>query len=207
MHSIEAEGLNHHGRLRGVRQDNRLTANEEPTTPYVDTEPYYLTYWDVKQGNIGYYGHSGATVNYTSTFLVSQQSRYGIVILTNSSNDFYTPAITPDSIVQGVISILEGRSAPAVEKVRISQTGVILLALSFVLLLLLIIRIYRIRFFVSGIMYRKEKARCKAGIHGGNRLYSSGGCDNLFILGVFAAALILIAVFRFVRSSNAQKFV
>jgi CubicO group peptidase (beta-lactamase class C family) len=140
-----------------VIPDNSLTANDDPTKPYTSQDPYYSAYWEVRQGNVGYYGHSGTTVNYTSAFLVSQQSRYGIVILTNSSNDFYTPAITPDRIIQGVISILDGRPAPVTGKVHVSQKSMMMLALLLVLLVLIMIRIYWMRFFITGIRSGKSK--------------------------------------------------
>lgn len=136
---------------KSVIPDNELVINEHPDKPYLEGEQYYLTYWDKGQDDIGYYGHSGATVNFTSTFSVSQQSRYGIVILTNSSNDFYSPAVTPDTVIQGVISILEGRGAPSMEQIGISPSGTAEIALSLTILLLLILRIYWIRFFTAGV--------------------------------------------------------
>lgn len=146
---------------KSIIPDNELRMRDETITPYTGNEPYYSNYWDIRQGDKGYYGHSGATVNYTSTFLVSQQSRYGIVILSNSSNDFYTPAITPDSIIKGVISILEGNSPLKTENVQISQNGYGLIVLSLILFMLIIIRIYWIRFFLSGISTGKIRRTLK----------------------------------------------
>ena len=141
--------------------DNTLATNTSPTRSYEKGDEYYLTYWDIGNNPIGYYGHSGTTVNYTSTYSVSQQSRYGVVILTNVNNYFCKPAVIPDTIFQGVTAILEGRTPVSTGKTSFSSVGLVETALLVVAVILMIIRLYWLKFFTSTLIKGKKKKTIK----------------------------------------------
>ena len=87
---------------------NELSPVSDPLVPFSLADAYYTAYWEISRTPGGYYGHSGATVNYTSTYAVSQQARYGVVVLANVAGEFYSPAVSPDTICAGIQTILSG---------------------------------------------------------------------------------------------------
>lgn len=137
--------------------NNELKAPEYSAVSFSPKDKYYLSYWDIADGDRGYYGHQGETVNYSSTITLSQKSRYGIVILTNVSNSFNAPHINPDAISSGIISILSGRDVPPSSKVGISSGGIAMLVFIFISALVLALRAYRVKFFTSCILESRKK--------------------------------------------------
>ena len=99
-----------------VVPNNELSPAADPLAPFALADAYYTAYWEISRTPAGFYGHSGATVNYTSTYAVSQQTRYGVVVLANVAGEFYTPAVSPDTICAGIQTILSGGTPHLTER-------------------------------------------------------------------------------------------
>jgi len=95
----------------------------DPLRPIAAGEPFYDVYWKPANVTLGYYGHSGATMNYRTDFVVSQSSRYGVVVLSNVMGDFFNPVVDASTISAGITLLLAGRIAPKAEPVKISSAG------------------------------------------------------------------------------------
>lgn len=123
----------------------------DPLRPIAAGEPFYDVYWKPADVTLGYYGHGGATVNYRTDFIVSQSSRYGVVVLSNVMGDFFTPVVDASTISQGITLLLAGRVAPKAQPVEISANGwsVLIAGCSFVLFALL--RLAFSRRFLAGV--------------------------------------------------------
>jgi len=123
----------------------------DPTRPIAAGEPYYDVYWKPANVALGYYGHSGATMNYRADFVVNQSSRYGVVVLTNVMGDFFTPVVDASTISAGITLLLAGRVAPKAEPVSISSAGWSVLISGCLFVLFALLRLLFTRRFLAGV--------------------------------------------------------
>lgn len=123
----------------------------DPLRPIAAGEPFYDVYWKPADVTLGYYGHGGATVNYRTDFIVSQSSRYGVVVLSNVMGDFYSPLVDASTISQGITLLLAGRVAPKAEPFAISPSGWTTILIGGALVLFALMRLLLTRRFLTGI--------------------------------------------------------
>jgi len=123
----------------------------DPMRPIAAGEPFYDVYWKPADVMLGYYGHGGATVNYRTDFIVSQSSRYGVVVLSNVMGDFFSPTVDAATISQGITLLLAGRVTPKAAPISISSAGWSVLIAGGLFVLFALLRLAFTRRFLAGI--------------------------------------------------------
>ncbi len=123
----------------------------DPLRPIAAGEPFYDVYWKPAAVALGYYGHGGATMNYRTDFVVSQSSRYGVIVLSNVMGDFFNPVVDASTISQGITLLLAGRVAPKAQPVGISSNGWSVLIAGGLFVLFALLRLAFTRRFLAGI--------------------------------------------------------
>lgn len=76
-------------------------------------------------------------MNYTSTYTVSRQSRFGVVVLANAAGEYAAPAVSPDTICAGIQTILSGGEPRLTERDGLT-TGTLISFGTFVLAVLIV---------------------------------------------------------------------
>ena len=103
-------------RGKSIIPDNRLPYLHEPYGGFNPENHYYNEYWDITKGYSksynSFYGFVGASPNYNSVMLISQETGYGIAVLANSRNEYFIPAITSQTIGNGITDIILGKGMP-----------------------------------------------------------------------------------------------
>ncbi|HSK68448.1 MAG TPA: serine hydrolase domain-containing protein [Candidatus Limnocylindria bacterium] len=88
---------------------------------------HYGTYFMPERGQpaglLGYSGHLGASSDYTSALLVNQSRRTAVVVLANANNGFQDPAISSQTIANGVCTILDTGAQPRILRPDASQAA------------------------------------------------------------------------------------
>lgn len=90
----------------GYFNSKSLFENNQLSSDTVTYDPY----WQELEIHDEYFGHSGATFSATSQMIINQQSKMGILILTNARDISSTNPIDASLISEGVITILRGIS-------------------------------------------------------------------------------------------------
>lgn len=130
---------------------NELARPADPLAPRASGNPFYDVYWKPADVMLGYYGHGGATVNYRTDFIINQETRYGVVVLSNVMGDFFDPVVDAASISAGITRLLAGRVIPKATPIGVNNAGIILIAVSAAVLLFALLRLVWTRRFLAGI--------------------------------------------------------
>lgn len=147
---------------QSIIPNNELTSLNEPLETYNTKGLYYDSIWRLKSGYPtdynGFYGFVGATPNFNAVMLISQETKYGIVVLANCRDVYTKQAITSQTIGNGITDIILGKGVPPQQKPQGDYTKMILPGCA---LLILTVRT------ISGVRFKRNIST-----HGKKRIIS-----------------------------------
>jgi CubicO group peptidase (beta-lactamase class C family) len=163
---------------------NELPRPVDPLRPFAAGEPFYDVYWKPADIALGYYGHGGATVNYRTDFVVSQSSRYGVVVLSNVMGDYYTPVVDASTISAGITLLLAGRTIPEAGALAPSLNAWITMLAGGAFVVFALLRLVFTRRFLAGVR--------KSGWRRGMRIGLMAVFDLLLPLSIIIVSPLLL---------------